>query len=306
MIMETQGAYGHRMAEFCCVDDAPFFVLRRLEYSKIAVTLLKCDQPNFEKSGCLPVEDAFIATVSLYDGFYRDLWLDNRPLPEQPPQPAGVVSFIDLRRSANVRFRSPISNVQFYFSRAALNELVSEESGKAIDNLAVRPLDSHADAIFSQLARSLVPALNKPTETSRLFVDHIALAASAHVIREYAKVAFDARMRYGGLASWQLSRAKELMDANLNGSISLAEIAAQCRLSTRHFTRAFGQSTGMPPYRWLLRRRVERAKDLLRDPRLTLTDVAIKSGFAGRRHLIRAFSHSVGETPGVWRRTCRV
>jgi AraC family transcriptional regulator len=290
------------MAEFCRIDDAPFFVLRRLGNSEIAVTLLKCDQPSFEKSGSLPVEDAFIATVSLYEGFYRDLWLDNRPLPELPPQPAGVVTFIDLRRPASVRFRSPFDSVQFYFSRAALNELVREESGKVIDSLAVKPLHSLPDAIFSQLALSLMPALNRPNETSRLFVDHIALAASAHVIREYAKIASSARTVYGGLASWQLIRAKELMDGNLDGSISLAEVAAQCRLSTRHFTRAFGQSTGMPPHRWLLRRRVERAKDLLRDPRLTLTDVATKSGFADRRHLIRAFSHFVGATPGVWRR----
>jgi AraC family transcriptional regulator len=302
MTMETQRAYGPGMAEFCRVDDAPYFVLQRLENSKIAVTLLKCDQPSCEKSGSLPVEDAFIATVSLYEGFYRDLWLDNRPLPEQPPQPAGVVTFIDLNCPHNVRFRSPISAVQFYFSRAALNEFVSEENGTVIDSLAVKLLHSHPDAIFSQLAVSLIPALDRPNEASRLFVDHIAMAASAHVIKEYAKITPATRSVCGGLASWQLVRAKELMDANLDGSISLAEIAAQCRLSTRHFTRAFGQSTGVPPHRWLLGRRVERAKDLLRDPRLTLKDVAINSGFVDRRHLIRVFSHHVGETPGVWRR----
>jgi AraC-like DNA-binding protein len=300
--MEAQGAYGNRIAEYCYAGDAPYFVLRRLGHSEIAVTLLKCDQPSFEKSDSTPLEDAFIAAVSLCDGFHRDHWLDNRPLPEHPPQPAGIVTFIDLRRPVNIRLRSPISTVQFYFSRAALNELVSEESGKVIDSLAVKPLHSLPDAIFFRLALSLMPALNKPNETNRLFVDHIALAASAHVIKEYAKIASTARTVCGGLAPWQLIRAKELMDANMDGSISLAEVAAQCQLSTRHFTRAFGQSTGMPPHRWLLRRRVERAKDLLRDPRLTLMDVAIKSGFADQRHLIRVFSHSVGETPGVWRR----
>lgn len=301
MAMERRCAYGQHMGQLLGVD-APSLVSRRLRNSELAITRLKCDQPSSEKSCPPPVEDAFIAAVSFQEGYHRDHWLDNRALPEQPPQPAGVVTFIDLRRPSNVRFRSPFNTVQFYFPRAALNAVVNETSGKVIDSLAVQPLVSHPDAIFFQLARSLIPALNKPNEASRLFVDHITLAASAHVIKEYAKVASSIRTVCGGLAPWQLTRAKELMNANLDGSISLADVAAQCRLSTGHFARAFTQSTGMPPHRWLLRRRVERAKHLLCDFRLTLMDVAIQSGFADQSHLTRVFSRLVGETPGVWRR----
>src|SRR5436189_6380743 len=67
----------------------------------------------------------------------------------------------------------------------------------------------------------------------------------------------------GGLAPWQERRAKELLDAHIGGGITLNALARFCELSTRHFTRAFRQSTGVAPYQWLQYRRVEKAKNLL-------------------------------------------
>ena len=96
-------------------------------------------------------------------------------------------------------------------------------------------------------------------------------------------------------------RAKELMSANLNEDLSLSRLAIECGLSTRHFARAFRLSTGMPPHRWLVRLRVERAKELLQTRALALIDVAMFSGFADQSHLTRVFKAVVGVTPGAWR-----
>jgi transcriptional regulator GlxA family with amidase domain len=71
----------------------------------------------------------------------------------------------------------------------------------------------------------------------------------------------------GGLAPYQERCAKELMAANLTEDISLLRVATACGLSARHFTRAFRQSTGLSPHRWLIEYRVERAKGLLIDSR---------------------------------------
>jgi len=112
-----------------------------------------------------------------------------------------------------------------------------------------------------------------------------------------------ASIPHGGLAPWQARRAQELMNANLDGKLPLRQLAEQCGLSTRHFARAFRQSTGVPPHRWLLGRRVERAKDLMRDPALSLAEVALACGFADQSHFTRMFTTVVGVSPGVWRRT---
>ncbi len=84
------------------------------------------------------------------------------------------------------------------------------------------------------------------------------------------------------------------------------EAAQQCGLSVSHFARAFKETTGLPPHRWLIRRRVEVAEALLRNSRMSLTEVALTCGFADQSHFTRVFSRVVGISPGAWRRNCEI
>jgi AraC-like DNA-binding protein len=76
-------------------------------------------------------------------------------------------------------------------------------------------------------------------------------------------------------------------------------------LSVSHFSRAFAVSIGLPPHRWLLNRRVERAKSMLSNAAPTLSEVAIACGFADQSHFTRTFTREVGISPGAWRRCVR-
>ena len=107
----------------------------------------------------------------------------------------------------------------------------------------------------------------------------------------------------GGLAPWQCKRAKEIMLDDLSVSPSLAEIAATCGLSSRHFLRAFKASNGMPPHRWLLKARVERAREMLEKTAESVGEIANACGFADQSHLTRTFRKLFGTPPGAWRRT---
>jgi AraC family transcriptional regulator len=83
----------------------------------------------------------------------------------------------------------------------------------------------------------------------------------------------------------------------------LKQVARECGLSASYFSRAFRRSEGSAPHNWLLARRVDVAKEKLRDPRLTLAQVALECGFADQSHLTRVFTRFVGVSPGTWRRT---
>jgi AraC-like DNA-binding protein len=107
---------------------------------------------------------------------------------------------------------------------------------------------------------------------------------------------------HGRSGAWQERRAKEVLCANLDGRVPLNEVARECRLSVSHFSRAFRRSTGAAPHNWLLTRRVDLAKEKLRDDRLSLLDVALACGFAGQSHLTRVFTRMVGVSPCAWRR----
>jgi AraC family transcriptional regulator len=74
-------------------------------------------------------------------------------------------------------------------------------------------------------------------------------------------------------------------------------------LSVSHFSRAFRRTMGVAPHSWLLARRIEVAKERLRDCRLSLSDVALACGFADQTHLTRVFTRMVGVSPGAGRST---
>lgn len=110
----------------------------------------------------------------------------------------------------------------------------------------------------------------------------------------------------GGLASWQIRRTCEAMEASLDQDMRLDMLANIAGCSATHFCRAFKRSMGMAPFQWLAIRRVERAKDLLLTAEMTLAQVALAVGFAAQPQFTTAFRRVTGTTPGAWRRSfCR-
>jgi AraC family transcriptional regulator len=133
-------------------------------------------------------------------------------------------------------------------------------------------------------------------------VDHVAAALCSHVAQHYGGVQRLGKLPRGGLAPWQEKRAKELLQSDLSGELSLSRLALECGLSVRHFTRAFRQSMGIPPHRYLLKRRIEHARELLRNPTLSLLEIALACGFSDQSHFTRVFRASMHVSPGAWRR----
>lgn len=111
--------------------------------------------------------------------------------------------------------------------------------------------------------------------------------------------------RRGGLPPVLESRAKARLTADLQAETRIGDLARECGLSTRHFLRAFKTSTGEPPHRWLLQRRIERARELLVASDLDLSEVADVCGFSDQSHFSRTFRRFMGTTPGAWRRMHR-
>jgi AraC family transcriptional regulator len=148
----------------------------------------------------------------------------------------------------------------------------------------------------------MLPALSHPDRVNQLFVEHILLGLGIHVARTYGDMRPLSPPVRGGLAAWQVRRAKEILSANLDGRVPLKEVARACGLSVSYFSCAFRRSMGAAPHKWLLELRVEVAKQKLREGRLSLRDVALACGFADQSHLTQVFTRSVGVSPGAWRR----
>jgi transcriptional regulator GlxA family with amidase domain len=128
-------------------------------------------------------------------------------------------------------------------------------------------------------------------------------ALSLHIAQRYGGLQPPQRQPAGGLAPWQLRLATNAIEENLDGSIVLEDLAFKCGLSTSHFSRAFAKSTGLAPHRWITRRRVDVAKDMISSASMPLAQVAVACGFSDQSHFTRMFAALNGVTPGRWRAT---
>jgi AraC family transcriptional regulator len=109
----------------------------------------------------------------------------------------------------------------------------------------------------------------------------------------------------GGLSTVAKRRALELMDAKLDSNLSVELLASEAGLSPAHFARAFRETFGLPPHRYLLHLRLERARRMLDVENAVLADVAQRAGFADQAHFTRFFKREYGVTPGIVMRSRR-
>jgi AraC family transcriptional regulator len=94
---------------------------------------------------------------------------------------------------------------------------------------------------------------------------------------------------------------REFINENLDEDLSLAEIAAVADLSQYHFARAFRKTTGLTPQQYLMRQRIERAKELLAKDDLPLVEVSLRAGFKNQSHFTTLFRKFTKLTPKTWR-----
>ncbi|QOR39981.1 helix-turn-helix transcriptional regulator [Billgrantia diversa] len=107
---------------------------------------------------------------------------------------------------------------------------------------------------------------------------------------------------HGGLVNWQIKRVVTFVDAHLDASIHVKELAQEARLSLSHFSHAFKQSFGEPPLAYVTRRRLARACDMMLASDEPLSWIAHECGFYDQSHFTRHFHRRLGNTPQNWRR----
>jgi len=298
--MAQTGFYGERLQRYLHLDEMPpTLVTRSLRGAEAAVTETRDDNPVPALSGSLAPEDAFSVSLKLHDFPDCELW-DGGKCVTKANVRAGTTYLYDLKRDLRYVIDKPFHSLHFYIPRSALDS-ISQPGQSRVDQLDAQYGTGHDDAVIRHIGASILHALRRPAEVNQLFTDHMMLAFTAHVAQAYGGLRMSERTR-GGLAPWQIRRACERLAFDLGGTLTLQQIAAEFGLSASHFARAFRVSVGLPPHQWLLRQRVNTAKQLMTARELPLSEVAISAGFANQSHFTRIFSAMVGISPGAWRR----
>lgn len=141
--------------------------------------------------------------------------------------------------------------------------------------------------------------------SGQLYGEALATALAVLLLRHCAIVPaarVDDHPRGGGLPAARLRRVLDHVEAHLSEDNSLRGLAALAGLSPRHFAAFFRQSTGLLPHQYVLRRRIDRAKELLPDPRPSTAEVSYALGFPSQAHFTTMFRKLTGTTPQAYRK----
>lgn len=154
------------------------------------------------------------------------------------------------------------------------------------------------DTIIMNAARGIGEEIYDHNPLSAMVVESYVATMFAQLFRRQKYVA---RTRKGGLAATNLNRVIDKIDGDLTSDLSLGQLAALAGLSIPHFCRAFKQTLGCPPHAFIVRRRVERAKEYLRHSTMPITEVALLCGFSSSSHFANTFRRETGTTPQDFR-----
>lgn len=155
------------------------------------------------------------------------------------------------------------------------------------------------DPVMWHLGRELRDELRRHRKLDEAYLQSVVTVLARHLLSTYVTAVLP--LESGGLPRFKLRRAVEYIHDNVGKDIGFRDIAEHVQMSAYHFARMFKQSTGQSPHNYLVRCRIERAKALLAEARLPISDVAFEVGYKSQSHFTTCFGRLAGVTPGAFR-----
>ena len=304
----TISNFGNEYGKCFYLEKVPSLLLQSENGPRIAVTRMTRPTGMPEPTAPVRPEPSFNVVVHLRASTNPawGTWVDGRFFPTPVWEQGGVGTY-DLQSNPIALRCSPFDAVHFNLPRATLNEFAAENEMRPIESLSFTQ-GKRNDFLF-QLTQFILPWLGDEMRISHLTFDYFALMFCSHVTSVYGSVRSLPANGAARLAPWQMRRVTELIENGLGGELRLPALARQCGLSTSHFSRSFKKSFGVPVHRFVIERRVERAKLLMKTSTMPLTEIALQSGFSDQASFCRTFGALVGTPPRRWmseyRHSCR-
>ncbi|MDK4742570.1 AraC family transcriptional regulator [Rhizobium sp. CNPSo 3464] len=224
-------------------------------------------------------------------------YLDGRRV-EFKQRPAGSLSFVPADHSWSGWDDGDATAAYVFITigKKFIQDRFENVPGTDLDRLA--PTIGFEDPLIQYAARSICSEIGQGDPLANMMVENHASTIFGRLFRLSGH-----RRQYlkGGLSPAVLKRLIDKIDASLDGSLSLTELAHEAGLSEHYMSKAFRHSTGLPPHAFIIRRRVERASEMLRYSDRQITEIAYACGFSSPSHFAAAFRRVIGSTPKRYR-----
>lgn len=221
--------------------------------------------------------------------------------------PAGGIHIISPGVDFGIHLTAAIETVHVYVRRSVIEEVALEMVDGDPARIDIPNAIVEGDKALHALIDASAFAVEDESLGSSMFADYMSRTIASQLIRTYSK----AKLKGGGRMSMYpslsptMSEAVDYMTANIDTAINLADIAQAINRSPSHIARMFRTELGMPPHRYLINLRVDKARRLLEKTSMSIAEIAYECGFAHQEHLTRLFGRHTGTTPAAYRRSKR-
>jgi AraC family transcriptional regulator len=196
------------------------------------------------------------------------------------------------------------TNIALLFLKPLFVQTTVAEFDLSTDDLGLVPRIGFASQHIRHIAMSILGELSEASVVGRFYADSLASGLAMQLVRSYSSVR-PIQVGHGGMAPHRLRKALGLIDHHVaeeeEGRIALRAIAQEVGMSYFHFSRAFKQSMRMTPTNYIAERRIERAKRLMQETDLPISEIALRSGFSSQSHFTTSFRRLAHVTPRSFR-----
>src|SRR6267143_5252347 len=219
----------------------------------------------------------------------------NRRLTSQP----GTIFLLPRGTVDEINWRGPTQRIVVAIHPRLLTNLLDETAHESDVELTERwdLIDEHISALLVEMAADLEDG----SPAGAIYGESVANALAVYLLKRYAVRRFTSVAYKGRLPGYRLKRVLDYIAASLEENISLAQLSAIAGVSPHYFSELFKQSTGRTPHTYVLLQRIERAKQRLCDPKCSIIDAGLDSGFENPSHFARVFRKLVGTPPSRFR-----
>jgi AraC family transcriptional regulator len=214
----------------------------------------------------------------------------------------GDIDIIPSRISARWEIHDQNDTALILGIPPSLLNTVAEEHGFDARRVEIRNRFQIRDAQLENICWALKAEMESNYPSGRLYVDSLGVSVASRLISTYSSVALRPIAKSGGLGGRRYKQTLAYIEDHLSEDLSLARIASVCGVSASHFKTLFRESAGVPVHQYVVLRRIERAKDLLMQGKLSIAEIALATGFSHQSHLARHMRRSAGLSPRAMQR----
>lgn len=213
----------------------------------------------------------------------------------------GHFSLLSRAAESHWHWTEDVEVSHVYLGNELMCRVASDMQGRSVSEVRLHDVLRGQDPVVDRIAFEITREAMQHSAGSALYAEALSVQLAVHLLRGYASCSLKAPGGASRLSARELRRLEEFVDAHLHEAITLQDMAQVLGVGVWTLSRQLRRTLDVSAYAFVVERRLQRARQLLRAGELALKEVAAAAGFSDQAHMTRMFHRKLGVTPGDYR-----